>query len=466
LEQSLNIEAEIYLKHLAEDKEFSQDEWQKEVLDYEGNITIRAGRQVGKSAIIARKAAKLALVYPGTTTLMIAAAQRQSSLIFEKTMLQLQVVHNVLIGKAGGFKDNPKFSIRQNSEARRNFEQKYGIFDCLPTKTELRLKNGSRVYSLPAGKTGIYIKGFTIDFLIADEAAFIPEMVWLAVTPMIAVSRKKNKLGWIILLSTPFGKGGFFYSSHFDPDFKQFHISAEDCPRIGRDFLKKEQKRLSKIEYAQEYLGEFVDEYNQLFKTDLIKSRMSFISWDFDKEYDKKKNYYLGVDFARFGEDENGFVIVELGLHDYMRVVFADTSEKKSLTDTAGHIIALDAKYHFRKIFVDDAGIGAGAFDILEEKLHRRLVGINNCKKAISIGKGFKLLKEDLYSNAMVIMEREPKIIEIISDLKLLRSLKSMTFEYTADKNLKIYGPESHLSEAFVRALWCVKDRGLRIFIA
>ena len=43
---------------------------------------------------------------------------------------------------------------------------------------------------------------------------------------------------------------------------------------------------------------------------------------------------------------------------------------------------------------------------------------------------------------------------------------KCMTFEYTADKNIKIYGNYSHISEAFVRACWATKAKGLKLFIA
>ena len=55
--------------------------------------------------------------------------------------------------------------------------------------------------------------------------------------------------------------------------------------------------------------------------------------------------------------------------------------------------------------------------------------------------------------------------IDIIDNLKLLGSLKGMTFEYTAGKNLRIYGKNSHLAEAFVRACWCVKEKGLDIYL-
>ena len=53
--------------------------------------------------------------------------------------------------------------------------------------------------------------------------------------------------------------------------------------------------------------------------------------------------------------------------------------------------------------------------------------------------------------------------IEMIDSTKLLSSLRSMTFEFTEDKNLKITGRNNHLAEAFVRACWCVKNQGLNI---
>ena len=63
---------------------FVWDQWQKDVLEHEGNVVIRSGRQVGKSVVIAEKAVRFAVENSGTVTLVIAASQRQSGLLFEK----------------------------------------------------------------------------------------------------------------------------------------------------------------------------------------------------------------------------------------------------------------------------------------------------------------------------------------------------------------------------------------------
>lgn len=451
---------------IEEDKSFIPDKWQQEVLDFDGNTVLRTGRQVGKSTIISRKAGKFAIKNPGTTTLIIAAAQRQSSLLFDKTLIPLSKIHEKLIKNAQQAHKKEWAAAQKKVEFINRFRLKYGLFAEIPTRTKIKLKNGSEIYSLPAGKSGAFIRGFSLDLLIADEAAYIPESVWVAVKPMIAVSRKMKQLGWVILLSTPFGKGGYFYDCCHDADFKHWHVSSESCNRIPRDFLKKERQKLTRIEYAQEYLGEFVEEFNQLFSTELIKKRMTFIEWDGKIKKDCK--YFLGVDVARYGADESAFVIAEMNEKGKLRIVMCNTTERKSITDSAGRIKALDEKFNFTKIFIDSAGVGGGLYDIIVEKVSKkRVIGLENAKRTIDKeGRKGKIFKEDLYSNAIVLIEKEPSCIDIISDLALLKSLKCMTFEYTSQGNLRIFGNYSHLAEAFVRAVWCVKSKHLNLFCA
>ncbi|MFW6172680.1 MAG: terminase large subunit domain-containing protein [Elusimicrobiota bacterium] len=442
----------------------TMDPWQQEVIEHKGSISLRCGRQTGKSETVSEKAQKFALENDGTTTLVIAASQRQSSLIFEKINAKIKIQHDELIDKAikDWEKKNPDKTMK--AEERREIEYNKGLYATLPTQTKIILNNGSKIYCLPTGKTGAYIRGFTIDLLIADEAAYIPESVWMAIMPMIAVSQKTRGFGWLILLSTPFGKGGFFYNACHDKSFRQFHIKSEDCERIPKEFLRKERARLTKQEYAQEYLAEFVEEYAQIFPTTLIKERMTFISWDIKKDYNKQATYYLGVDVARFGGDENAFIIVEMNKNKKLKIVYCNTTERKSIVDTSARIEKLHEAFQFRKIFIDDNGVGGGLTDLLIEKLGKKRVrGLNNSSKSIT-GKTGKILKEDLYSNALVLMEN--KDVEIISDVELLRSLKSVTFEYSSNQNLRIYGNYTHLAEAMVRGLWCIKEKGLKLFLA
>lgn len=413
---------------------FKWDNWQQQVLNEKGNITIRSGRQVGKSEVISEKAKKFAEENPGTTTMIIAASQRQSSLLFEKV--------------------------------RNRFDMENTVYAEKPTLTKIVLLNGSKIYSLPAGRTGYFIRGFTIDMLIADEAAYIPETVWNAVIPMIAVSRKTRGMGILVLLSTPFGKGGFFYDTFTDKDFRSFHASSEDCKRIPKKFLQKEKLRMTKAQYRQEYMGEFTEEWNQFFPTDLIKSCMTFIEWNKKTDSIDGGNFYLGLDLARYGGDEIAYAIVEEHKNK-LRCVKVITQERVGTTHTVGQTAVIDSSWKFRRIFIDSGGLGGAVLDQMKEKLGtRRIVGLDNSSKGIQVAgeeKRTKIMKEDLYSNLLMLLET--KRIKLISDLDLLRSLKSITFEYTSNRKIKIFGVYSHLTEALVRACWCLKDKGLSIYV-
>jgi len=49
------------------------------------------------------------------------------------------------------------------------------------------------------------------------------------------------------LLSTPFGKRGFFYETWANGEGEGWHtvkITAKQCPRIPQDFLEEEQRAL------------------------------------------------------------------------------------------------------------------------------------------------------------------------------------------------------------------------------
>ncbi len=440
------------------------DKWQKEVIETKGSITLRSGRQVGKSTTIGKRTAKLMIKYPGSKSLIIAPAQRQSSELFIKNMYWLMIDHEEALNRAGGYKEDDSVSARRNMELRRLFEKENGIFAEIPTKTMVKLKNGSICYSLPAGKTGTYLRTFALTFLYIDEAAYVPDPVYNALKPMLAVAVKKG-LGWECLLSTPYGKGGFFYDSFSDDDYKQFHVSSEDCSRISMDFLGKERKRLTKMEYTQEYLGEFIDEFQQYFGTALIKKCMNFMRWSYKEDYNKKLSYYYGHDYAGPGKDDNASVIAEMQTDNRLKIVEPEVDEEPNTTIVNRKIVFKDEQFKFRKLFVDSGGFGSGPTDDLTNLLGRRVVGLNNAKKSIDHEKEreVRILKEDLYSNAKGMMERGE--IDIINDLALFGSLKGMQFEFTESKHLRIYGKKSHLAEAFVRACWSVREKGLEIYL-
>ena len=407
------------------------DEWQKNILTTSGNICLRSGRQSGKSTVISRKAADFALQNPSKTILVIASVERQAELLFQKILDYIYEIKKTAIKKG---KDKP-------------------------TKHKLQLTNNSVIYCLPTGESGYGIRGFTISLLIADEAAFIPDAVWTAVTPMLAATQ-----GNIILLSTPHGREGYFARCFKDPTYTAFHVSSEDCPRISKDFLAHEKATMTKREYSQEYLGEFCDELMQLFPDSLIEKCQLLKR---SNSIFPEREYYLGVDVARMGGDESTFQIVERTKAKKLVHVENIAKTKLLTTETTEEILKLNLYYNFKKIYIDTGGIGAAIFDNLlrNDQTKRKIVSIDNASKSLDKDdkRHKKLMKEDLYNNLLSLMEHNE--ILLLDDVEVFQSLKSVQYEYDDDGKMRIFGRYTHIAEGLIRAAWCNKEKSLNFQI-
>lgn len=406
------------------------DEWQEKVLETSGDIVLRSGRQVGKSTIISIKASQYAVQNPNKTILIVASVERQAYLLFEKVL-------NYMYDKY------PKW---------------IGLGKEKPTKHKITLRNGSVIWCLPTGMSGAGIRGYTVDLLIADEAAFIPQDVWAAITPMLAVTK-----GIKILLSTPHGKEGYFFDCFNDPSFTSFHISSEECGRVSKEFLKREKMRLTKCQYAQEYLGEFVDELRQFFPSELIRKAMSL-----QRGYPiSSGDRFLGVDVARMGEDES--VLVSVNRYgDHIWQMDMEVTTKNYLTETISRIKASDSHWNFKKIYIDDGGMGVGVYDplLLDDQTKRKIVAINNARRSLDVSDSPRMkrtMKEDLYNNLLWLLEGER--IYLFDEPEIFLSLSSVQAEYDESGKLKIFGNYTHIVEALIRAVWCMKDKDLNIWV-
>ncbi len=121
------------------------------------------------------------------------------------------------------------------------------------TAEELQLTNLSRIVCLPCREEAI--RGYSdIGLLIIDEAARVPDDLYRAVRPMLAVSG-----GRLICLSTPYGKRGFFHDAwaRGGADWHRIEVSATRMERIAPGFLAQERRAMGESWYRQEYLGSF-----------------------------------------------------------------------------------------------------------------------------------------------------------------------------------------------------------------
>lgn len=337
-----------------------------------------------------------------------------------------------------------------------------------PTKSEIKLKNGSIIRCLPTGLDGLGIRGYTVDLLIADEAAFIPEDVWPAITPMLSTTG-----GNLILLSTPFGRSGYFYECFNKDNFSKFHVNTEDVaesrPEPQKTFLKnhleQEKKSMSNLQYSQEYLGDFVDELRQLFPDELIKRSCTLKRRG--SVYPNRK-YCMGMDVGGLGEDPSTYEIIDYTKEGLVHVE-SQTTEKTFIHEVVEKAKTLDKQYNFKKIHIDDGGLGFGVFSYLLKDVGRKVIPINNASRALDreeSGQRKRILKEDLYMNLLSLLERGE--LKLLDDDEIFASLKSVQREYIREAGkktvCKIYGNNTHIVEGLTRAAWIVQDKGLNIW--
>ncbi len=208
------------------------DPWQSDVLrSAAARLLLNCSRQSGKSTITSILALHTALYEAGALVLLLSPSLRQSGELFKKCIAT--------------YKDLGR-PVAPESE----------------TALTLTLENGSRIVSLPGSKDGT-IRGYSgVRLLVIDEAAWVPDSLYMSVRPMLAVSG-----GRLVALSTPHGTRGFFYDAWTGAEaWDRYEIPATKCPRISPDFLAEERRSMGEWWFNQEYLCQFSEAETQAFR--------------------------------------------------------------------------------------------------------------------------------------------------------------------------------------------------------
>jgi len=226
------------------------DPWQHQVLCSQApGILLNCSRQSGKSTVATYLALWEVLCVPDSLTLILSPSERQSKRLFRKVMRGFNRL---------GRPVTPE----------------------IENKLELELANGSQLYALPASEGTI--RGFdAVSLLLIDEAGDVPDDLYRAVRPMLAVSG-----GRIVAMGTPKGKRGWWWrewsgqTEEDDPegspegDWERVEVDATMCPRIPPAFLAKERRSLG-VFFEQEYMCRFLDAENQIFPTEVVEAAVA-----------------------------------------------------------------------------------------------------------------------------------------------------------------------------------------------
>lgn len=132
-----------------------------------------------------------------------------------------------------------------------------------PNKHELWLESGGHIEAVPNSPDKI--RGIAaVDLLVVDEASRVSDELYGAVTRMLRVSKGKTAL-----LSTPFGRRGFFWREWENREkgnkWRRHEIPWTKCPRITKADIDDERRQHGERWVRQEWECSFEDNVGSLF---------------------------------------------------------------------------------------------------------------------------------------------------------------------------------------------------------
>jgi hypothetical protein len=204
-------------------------------------VLLNCSRQWGKSTITAALAVHRAVYEEDSLTVVLSPTLRQSG---------------EFLRKAAAFMRKLGMRVRGDGD----------------NAVSLLLPNQSRIVGLPG--TEATVRGFSkVSLMVIDEASRVPDDLFNAVRPMLAVGD-----GDMLVMSTPFGQRGFFWEQWTQNArmWERISVPATECPRISARFLEDERTMMGDRWFRQEYLCEFVDVNDSLFDRELLESAIDY----------------------------------------------------------------------------------------------------------------------------------------------------------------------------------------------
>jgi hypothetical protein len=165
----------------------------------------------------------------------------------------------------------------------------------------------------------------------------------------------------------------------------------------------------------------------------------------------------ISCDPAEFGDDKT-VIFVFKGL----KVIETIVLTKRSLMETAGHIMALHYKYHSQSIAVDDIGVGAGVRARLKE-LKAPVVAINSGTRAPDKVR-YSRLRDQMWMNASQLFKDD--YVSIPDDEILIEDLAAFSYSMSSAGQVVIarkkdikkeLGRSPDRGDALVQGLWLAK---------
>jgi phage FluMu gp28-like protein len=285
------------------------------------------------------------------------------------------------------------------------------------------------------------LRGYTLDYLVIDEAAFIRDDVWNTVLrPTVLVRGKK-----VLFISTPKGKNWFYnvamrgYSDDY-PSYKTFHATSFDTPYITAEELEEAKMSLPEAIYRQEILAEFVDDGGEVFYN--LKIYCDLTAYP---SYVLGEKYYAGIDFGR----QNDYTVM-IVLNSKGEVVEFYRERQKSWDVILSELLVLLRKWK-PQVYAEVNSIG----DVLYERLKKQYPAI---MPFLTNSESKQNMVEDLIMN---LNESKLRLPSQELNPELYREMSVFTYTYSVKSRKISYGAPASMHDDCVISL-CLANQSFK----
>lgn len=292
--------------------------------------------------------------------------------------------------------------------------------------------NGSTIQFLGAERYDS-IRGFSFNYLVIDEAAFIrKEAINEAILPTMTAIGKK-----CLIISTPKSKN-WFYNTYLrgtteDDNYISFRGISTDNPYVDEEFINNQAKSLPADIYAQEYLAQFSEATNDVFRG---LDQVCILN-----EYEaprRNKRYYYGVDVG-IANDYTVLIILD----EQGRTCHVERFNGKTVKETGETIIAALKRYNIRGGYIERNNIGLAIFEQVK-RANIKCTGFNTTQESKT--QGVRTLIQDIEDQVVMLPSKELMP-------EMYNELAAYTYKVNTNGKLSFSHPNG-LHDDVVDSLW------------
>jgi len=283
--------------------------------------------------------------------------------------------------------------------------------------------NGIKIIALSATKNSRAIRGHgrNTGLIIRDEDAFIPDELMKVIRPVRLSNSAKEMVG-----STTAGHNHFFKDFNSDV-YESYKVTSYDNKFLKKDDLDEEKKLLTKAEFAQEYLAEFMDDRYSVFPQVLIDAATSF-NGKFIEKPEQDIDYIMGIDFGK-KRDKTVIMFGHLGEDNHVYVDFVKEIvyplDGFFWRNTIKEIITWIKIFRPSEVHADQTGMGDSPTEDLQRKLAENK--IDTFLKGVDFTRRVKNGKQGLVNSLLIKFENRE--IHFPFCEVLIRQLKNIRWE-------------------------------------